>query len=274
MSKDYQDLQFLQNAPGESADFKMNPWVSQPSSRLQYVVHTIYGGLLLLIIILVISFRNPGEKPADRTLEFQIGNLSERINSKVAQLSQDGAKVMERLQPMDKALKNIQTDSSISALQSGMQKVLNSLSRLTERIKRLDVNGSKEETCPATWSKFLLSCYFFSSEGKSWNDSEKSCQEKNSHMVVINSNEEQRFVFSITKGKYTWIGLTDMTGEWKWVDGTNYDAAPKNWIPGQPDDFYGHGLGGGEDCAHLHNNGKWNDDHCTRPYLYLCEMDL
>ncbi|XP_075061075.1 asialoglycoprotein receptor 1-like [Mixophyes fleayi] len=274
MSKDYQDLQFLQNTATESADFKMLRSLYQPSSRLHWAVHTVYGSLLLLIIILVVSFRNPGEKPADRTLEFQIGNLSERLHSKVVQLSEDGAKVMEKLQPMDNALKNIQMDSSLSALQSGVQKVLTSISKLSDRIKRLEINGSKEETCPGVWSIFQLSCYLFSTEVKSWSDSKKACEEKGSHMVVINSEEEQNFLFTMTKGKYTWIGLTDSSGDWKWVDGTRYDSTPKYWIPGQPDDFYGHQLGGGEDCAHLHNNGKWNDDHCSRPYWYLCEMDL
>ena len=45
----------------------------------------------------------------------------------------------------------------------------------------------------------------------------------------------------------------------------------RNWAPEQPDDWYGHGLGGGEDCAHFTEDGRWNDDVCLRPYRWVCE---
>lgn len=45
----------------------------------------------------------------------------------------------------------------------------------------------------------------------------------------------------------------------------------RNWRPEQPDDWYGHGLGGGEDCAHFTEDGGWNDDVCQRPYRWVCE---
>ena len=45
----------------------------------------------------------------------------------------------------------------------------------------------------------------------------------------------------------------------------------RNWAPEQPDDWYGHGLGGGEDCAHITVDGRWNDDVCPRPYRWVCE---
>lgn len=49
---------------------------------------------------------------------------------------------------------------------------------------------------------------------------------------------------------------------------------PRNWKPGQPDDFHGHELGGGEDCAHFYPNGEWNDDACQRLYYWICEAGL
>lgn len=48
----------------------------------------------------------------------------------------------------------------------------------------------------------------------------------------------------------------------------------RNWRPLQPDDWYGHGLGGGEDCAHFTPDGRWNDDVCQRPYRWVCETEL
>lgn len=72
----------------------------------------------------------------------------------------------------------------------------------------------------------------------------------------------------------TWIGLTDQNGPWRWVDGTDYEKGFTHWAPKQPDNWYGHGLGGGEDCAHFTSDGRWNDDVCQRPYRWVCEMKL
>ncbi|XP_077117582.1 asialoglycoprotein receptor 1-like isoform X1 [Ranitomeya variabilis] len=272
MSLEYKDL--VRDAP-DSEEVTMKLWTPPPSSRLLYALSALCATLFFIIVILIVVFRSksPGEKPRDRTTEFQIGNLSESMTTKVGQLSQDGTKLMEKLQQMDTALKAIQADTSIGQLQSNMQRVLTAISKMSDRIKRLD-NGSEDIVCPSGWTQNLLSCYLYSFEGRSWEDSKKICEAKQAHLLVINSEEEQNFVFGITKGKYTWIGLTDVSGNWKWVDGTKYDSTPKNWLPGQPDEYFGHGLGGGEDCAHLHQNGQWNDDHCSQRYRYICEKNL
>ncbi|XP_068128057.1 asialoglycoprotein receptor 1-like [Hyperolius riggenbachi] len=276
MSSDNQDLQYLhkvQEAEEDKSYVKMDLWFVQPSPRILCAMCGVCAALLSIIVILIISFRYPGEKPPDRSFEFQIGNLSERMNSALAQMSQDGAKMSEKLRQMDDTLKAMQADTSISAVQSKVDRVLTTLSRLSERVKKLQVNGSEDFTCKPGWKAFQLSCYFYSSAGKSWTESKRTCETMNSHLVVINSEEEQDFLFVLTKGKYTWIGLTDVSGTWKWVDGTSEDSAIKNWRPNQPDEFYGHGLGGGEDCAHMHDDGRWNDDHCSRGYSYLCEVE-
>ncbi|XP_072000805.1 asialoglycoprotein receptor 1-like isoform X2 [Engystomops pustulosus] len=252
---------------------EMKMWIPQPSSRLPCALIILCASLFFIIIVLIILFRTPGEKPADRTTEFKIGNLSESMALKVGQLSQEGTKIAEKLQQMDTNLKTIQTDTSIGQLQRDMQRVLSAIGRLSNRINKLD-NSSDEITCPDGWRKNQLSCYFYSSDGKPWEDAKKICETKSAHLVVINSEEEQNFIFGITTGKYTWIGLTDVSGEWKWVDGTRYESTPQYWLPGQPDEYFGHGLGGGEDCAHLHSNGRWNDDHCSRRYWYLCEKNM
>ncbi|XP_040190809.1 asialoglycoprotein receptor 1-like [Rana temporaria] len=274
MTTDYQDLTYLHKASEEKEYTKMNLWLPQPSPRLLCALCSICAILLSIIVILIIAFRCPGDKPPDRTLENQIGNLSDGMNSRVAQLVQDGSKTMEKLQQLHDNVKAIQADNSISTLQSTVNRALNTLRRLSDQMKKMQVNGSVDFTCPSGWSTFQSSCYFFPLVGKPWSESKKFCEDKDSHLVVINAEEEQNFVFGISKGKYTWIGLTDVAGDWKWVDGTDYNSTPKNWLPGQPDEFFGHGLGGGEDCAHLHQDGRWNDDHCSRPYNYICEMDM
>lgn len=56
--------------------------------------------------------------------------------------------------------------------------------------------------------------------------------------------------------------------------GSQPSSVSRNWRPEQPDDWYGHGLGGGEDCAHFTSDGRWNDDVCRRPYRWVCETEL
>ncbi|VFV21836.1 c-type lectin domain family 10, partial [Lynx pardinus] len=127
--------------------------------------------------------------------------------------------------------------------------------------------------CPANWLEFEGSCYWFSRSGKTWPEAEKYCRLENAHLVVVNSREEQNFVQEHIGSLHAWMGLSDAEGAWKWVDGTDYETNFKNWRPGQPDDWHGHGLGGGEDCAHFHPDG-WNDDVCQRPYRWVCEARL
>ncbi|XP_054851175.1 asialoglycoprotein receptor 1-like [Eublepharis macularius] len=127
--------------------------------------------------------------------------------------------------------------------------------------------------CPPGWVSFRSNCYWDSKAGKSWENAKKDCEDKDSHLLIVNSYEEQLFVAQRVRPTFTWIGLTDASGSWKWVDGTPYTVRQEDWREEQPDNWYGHGLGGGEDCAHMHDDGRWNDDHCSREYGWVCEME-
>ncbi|XP_053320685.1 asialoglycoprotein receptor 1-like [Spea bombifrons] len=276
MPNDHQDQQCLQPEEplGSRAVFKMGSWYNSSSSRLLNGLCCTCALFLVIIIILIVCLRNPSVKEPDRSLDYKIGNLSVDVNSRVDRLSQDDTRLMDKLKDVEASLQKMVAASAKDTLERDMQRVLVTMAKLLERVKTLQVNGSKEDSCPLGWAYHMLSCYYFSKIGKSWDDSKKLCEEDNSHLVVINTEEEQEFVSMLSKRQFMWIGLTDVDGEWKWVDGTKYDSAPKNWIVGQPDEFYGHGLGGGEDCAHLHYSGEWNDDHCSRQYKYICEREV
>ncbi|XP_073480043.1 asialoglycoprotein receptor 1-like [Aquarana catesbeiana] len=140
--------------------------------------------------------------------------------------------------------------------------------------RTVDSGGSSNPLCSEKWTQYALSCYYLSSDSKPWNFSKKDCEDKEAHLIVINSEEEMNFLCSIAKGKFLWIGLTDQDGTWTWVDGTPYDTTPKFWGKGQPDDYKGHGYGGGEDCAALRPTNDWNDGHCSRKYPYVCEKKI
>ena len=48
--------------------------------------------------------------------------------------------------------------------------------------------------CPEGWMEFRGTCYFHSEKRETWSEAEQRCQEFNSHLVSINSQEEQQFV--------------------------------------------------------------------------------
>nr|XP_045374808.1 collectin-12 [Camelus bactrianus] len=127
--------------------------------------------------------------------------------------------------------------------------------------------------CPPHWKNFTDKCYYFSVEKEIFEDAKLFCEERSSHLVFINSREEQQWIKKQMVGRDShWIGLTDseQENEWKWLDGTSPEY--KNWKPGQPDNW-GHGHGPGEDCAGLIYAGQWNDFQCEDVNNFICEKD-
>ncbi|KAM9459827.1 uncharacterized protein ACWYII_011246 [Salvelinus alpinus] len=86
---------------------------------------------------------------------------------------------------------------------------------------------------PKGWTLFQFTCYYISSEVKSWDESRQDCIERGADLVIINSKEEQTFLTNLNKR--VWIGLTDKDkeGTWKWVDGTTLTTS--YWSGKQPD---------------------------------------
>ncbi|KAJ8366750.1 hypothetical protein AAFF_G00342640 [Aldrovandia affinis] len=76
--------------------------------------------------------------------------------------------------------------------------------------------------CPEGWEQRNSTCYYFSTEEKSWQDSRSECLKQGADLVIIESEGEQDFISKHTRGGYYWIGLSDSEteGTWLWVDGT------------------------------------------------------
>ncbi|XP_039675571.1 CD209 antigen-like protein E [Perca fluviatilis] len=81
-----------------------------------------------------------------------------------------------------------------------------------------------EKCCPDGWTTFGRSCYFKSKEKNTWDGSRADCQQIGADLVVINNEEEQKFVSELNKDGESWIGLRNIGtysySEWKWVDGS------------------------------------------------------
>ncbi|XP_062317183.1 C-type lectin domain family 4 member E-like [Osmerus eperlanus] len=129
------------------------------------------------------------------------------------------------------------------------------------------------------WSRFTSSCYYFSTEKKSWEESRKDCIRRGAYLVIINSREEMEFVHTTTinLGNF-WLGLTDNVPptfyrQWTWVDGTPLDPAKTYWATGEPNipSHYG------PSCVE-----RWLPDQpadrsladtpCHYNFYYVCEM--
>ncbi|XP_063806483.1 asialoglycoprotein receptor 1-like isoform X2 [Pseudophryne corroboree] len=304
MSLEYQEFQNVREdaAPGSSAGFSL--WrkpglaMSRGVSLPPYLICalSVVCAALIIIIILVVALTNNGVNRTEQSFESKLGNLSASLNSIVVRLSQDGAVMKEKLKDIEATIKDrskdttmmsklteisasvarILSDEVTGSFQSDIQRILDAVGKMREEMRK--ENGTQDPLCSIDWSHYAMSCYYLSRRIRTWDGAKKDCEDKKAHLVVITSAEEQEFIGRMTRDIRTWIGLTDQDGSWKWVDGTSYDSSPKFWRSDQPDNWFGHGLGGGEDCAQFWSyddtNYSWNDDHCSRRFLYICEMKI
>nr|1FIF_A Chain A, MANNOSE-BINDING PROTEIN-A [Rattus norvegicus]1FIF_B Chain B, MANNOSE-BINDING PROTEIN-A [Rattus norvegicus]1FIF_C Chain C, MANNOSE-BINDING PROTEIN-A [Rattus norvegicus]1FIH_A Chain A, MANNOSE-BINDING PROTEIN A [Rattus norvegicus]1FIH_B Chain B, MANNOSE-BINDING PROTEIN A [Rattus norvegicus]1FIH_C Chain C, MANNOSE-BINDING PROTEIN A [Rattus norvegicus] len=97
------------------------------------------------------------------------------------------------------------------------------------------------------------------------------CSELRGTVAIPRNAEENKAIQEVAKTS-AFLGITDEVTEGQFMYVTGGRLTYSNWKKDQPDDWYGHGLGGGEDCVHIVDNGLWNDDSCQRPYTAVCEF--
>ncbi|XP_006863555.1 PREDICTED: asialoglycoprotein receptor 1-like [Chrysochloris asiatica] len=281
MTKEYHDLQHLDNE--ESGHQELRQALPPPQSLLRrlcsgpcLLLLSLGLSLLLLVVTCVLGSQNSHLQKELQALKVTFRNFTMLTEAEVKSLSTQGGSVGRKMKTLE--LELLKQQQSLSEEHSSLllyvKQFVFDLHSLNCQIAVLQGNGTETLCCPVNWVKYNSSCYWFSRSGKSWHEAQKYCQLENAHLVVVNYQEEQDFIQSHTGSMNHWMGLTDENGPWKWVDGTNYQTGFQNWRPEQPDNWYGHGLGGGEDCAHFTDNGRWNDDVCQRPYRWVCETKL
>ncbi|XP_030267248.1 lactose-binding lectin l-2-like [Sparus aurata] len=126
--------------------------------------------------------------------------------------------------------------------------------------------------CPMFWFSFNRRCYKYVAAPLTWADAELYCVSEGANLVSIHSLEEQEFVktliknFDHTEGR-TWIGLSDIhkEGRWMWSDGCAVDFV--FWGSGQPNN-----VGGNEDCVHTNSqtDRRWHDNRCSFTISSVC----
>uniref|UniRef100_A0A673KXL1 Si:ch73-343l4.8 n=1 Tax=Sinocyclocheilus rhinocerous TaxID=307959 RepID=A0A673KXL1_9TELE len=119
-------------------------------------------------------------------------------------------------------------------------------------------------------------CFFISTELKSWSDSRQYCRDRGADLVIINTEEKQRFISSLVSER-VWIGLSDTENEgiMKWVDNSTLKQGFWVWFEDEPNNY-----GGNEDCIELNYNrektgwsplNSWNDVPCSEKKKGICE---
>ncbi|XP_041867755.1 C-type lectin domain family 2 member B-like isoform X2 [Melanotaenia boesemani] len=117
-----------------------------------------------------------------------------------------------------------------------------------------------EKMCPDGWKRFESSCYFKSTERKTWSESRKDCQERGADLVIINSKDEQEFLKKLTMKEFFWIGLGKTEGsEWKWVDGSTLTK------------FWGKEPQHGECAVCCDDKGEWGAIYSNYGRNWICE---
>lgn len=216
-------------------------WMADTPKVKYYRVAVVILGLLSVVLLAVIIWmviRHKAE--TDQRDQLQIKkNLVDRENHQLRALN-----------------KNLATETN----------------NLTDRNRNLTVENSRLIKTSFTdhnqWRCFGSSLYYISTGLKNWHASKQLCLDHGGHLVIIDSEEEQKFILGLKKT--VWIGLNDIEteGTWEWVNGQILNNS-KYWMKGEPNDL------DNEDCAEIIHDGSvsdsWNDSSCDREKNFICE---
>ncbi|XP_053199414.1 C-type lectin domain family 10 member A-like [Scomber japonicus] len=233
------------------------------------------GVTAAVILIVIIAFGVSNTRTSNRlgSMEKTVSNLTDIIQSlntslqhiqKAAEFAAE--KNNDQVASVTDALKHLTVleglSKSVAALQCAFERIINN-------------SSASGGCCPLGWDRSESSCYYFSIDNLSWNDSRDWCDKHGAHLVIFLTDKEWEFVSRHADHVWYWVGLSDWrTGRWEWVNQTPYMMNRKQWVPGQPDSSTDHGQGRGhEDCAHLHSTGRLKDAFCSTRMRYICQKN-
>ncbi|OWF40663.1 Perlucin-like protein [Mizuhopecten yessoensis] len=132
--------------------------------------------------------------------------------------------------------------------------------------------------CPdEEWKRLENSCFFFSTEERSWTSARDFCHRisgVDAYLVYILSETENDFVKdrlnTYNYEHFFHIGATDTghEGVFSW-DRTSMSLTYTNWSTDEPN------QAGNEDCTEMNpGTGTWNDIPCSESQRFVCRMEL
>ncbi|XP_014032156.1 galactose-specific lectin nattectin [Salmo salar] len=125
--------------------------------------------------------------------------------------------------------------------------------------------------CPQGWSNYNNRCFRYVASQLDWADAESYCVSLGANLASVNNKGEFSFVKNLIKSfdpaeSYTWIGLSDLHKEerWMWSDGSK--VVYTIWSSGEPSGSRT------ENCVQTNylNDKLWNDAVCSYKSAFVC----
>ncbi|XP_039675575.1 CD209 antigen-like protein C [Perca fluviatilis] len=163
-------------------------------------------------------------------------------------------------------VKQLKDRTEVTLLQTRYDQLSNNYSQLQKKVS--------DKSCPDGWKRFVFSCYFKSKETKIWTGILDDCKKRGADLVVINNEDEQKFVTELSKDGESWIGLvynpklekSKPEWTWGWIDGS--PLTETFWAAGLPrKDVYMYMYG--TTCCD--QQGKWTQSHYNDLKNWICE---
>ncbi|XP_050957465.1 CD209 antigen [Labeo rohita] len=280
------DLEVIHDSDGDTTGFRTTSYRQDKGkdqqcrgSRCLALITVSLGLICVLLLVFIIlqhititaerdmrkSYKNTVEE-FNQTINSLQNNYTDLMNEK-HQLQNNFSSLSQKKLELETKAKDLNDAKDI--LQRSFDSLNKKKLELESKVTYLDEELKKEST-KRGW-------FFLSNEEKSWSDSRQYCRDRGGDLVIIKSEEKQRFISSLTMEK-VWIGLSDTVHEGKmtWVD-----DSPLNqgfWLKGEPNSY-----GGNEDCIELNYKreqpgwsplNSWNDQSCSEKRKGICEKSL
>ncbi|KAI4878510.1 hypothetical protein NFI96_034651 [Prochilodus magdalenae] len=217
--------------------------------------------LILLMVLVVISVQNKSRAAVSMGQNPGSPNVSSSSSTQ-----------------MQKACPNVTSQTSeLKRLEKKNSELMEEIDQLKVKIEKLETTPTPPPVqCTDDWHYFNGSCYFISTFGRSWRDSQSYCKKKEGHLAIIHTAEEQTFLWNLLpRGHWNsyWFGISDekLEGDWYWVDGTKLVGG--FWEEGEPNNHID------EDCGYIVKTEvlsrvaikSWYDAPCYMSLPWICE---
>ncbi|XP_051560242.1 C-type lectin domain family 4 member E-like isoform X8 [Myxocyprinus asiaticus] len=255
--------------PGKLSQRQTEPKAPNHRGSRCFVLSSVCLGLICVLLVVAIIVQQI-KITAEREIKRNYKNIVEEFNEKINRLQVNYSNLIvekDQLQSSFNSLnqKNLELETSINSLTAEKNQLQRNYDSLNQ--KKLELESKVSSSCDEHKKKQV--CFFISSEEKSWSDSRQYCRDHGGDLVIINTEEKQRYISSLEKGR-VWIGLSDIEkeGNMKWVD--NSPLTKGFWDTNEPNDDQGN-----EDCVEVLSSksslNNWNDFPCSEKRKWICE---
>ncbi|XP_005916856.1 CD209 antigen-like protein D [Haplochromis burtoni] len=286
-----------QRRPNENNDTPSNDIFRQGGSTKYPPIIPFLGLLNAVLLITAVAIGVNCAKVKEGSLHISNPAVTQ-LFSELDYLRSNHSDVIEAEEEAKKALESAINNhkevkvkiEQLKTVNDGYQKQMQALQVEKANLKsNISVLEGSCGGCLPGWALFNSSCYFFSytessTVKKNWHESREDCVSRGSDLVVIDNQEEQKYVSNIIQNMKTsdskwengfWIGLTDMEneGNWTWINNVT-EVQQRYWMDGEPNN----GGHFGEHCGVAVHSAfnPWKtryDGNCDLKQLHwMCEM--